>query len=158
MVEALCEVTRDNRESMNLLGIARCRCRPVPLRNCGLSAKLWHRGMVFPQRQSLSQKSKAPSFVVGDSGAKKLSRGLGTVHHSTLLVTKSDLDANSRVHAECNSVLHSARPRVLHSAGGPYITFMTWPMNEDFAGTQLYKRGFVFSYPLTVILVPAQPG
>ncbi len=26
--------------------------------------------------------------------------------------------------AECTSVLHSARPCVLHSAGGPYITFM----------------------------------
>jgi deoxycytidylate deaminase len=29
-----------------------------------------------------------------------------------------------RVHAECNSVLQSARPRVLHSAGGLYITLI----------------------------------
>jgi hypothetical protein len=28
----------------------------------------------------------------------------------------------TRVYAECNSVLHSRRPGVLHSAGGPCIT------------------------------------
>jgi hypothetical protein len=36
-----------------------------------------------------------------------------------------EVDSYAPVHAECNSVLHSARPCVLHSAaGGPYITFM----------------------------------
>jgi hypothetical protein len=57
----------------------------------------------------------------------------------------------ARVHAKCNSVLHSARRRVLHSAVGPYITCVTKQMDEGFGGTQLYRQSVCFSYPLSLL-------
>jgi hypothetical protein len=63
-------------------------------------------------------------------------------------------DRGARVHAECNCVLHSARPHVLHSAGGPYITSIAKQMDEGFAGID---RGFDFLTPLSVSFVPAYP-
>jgi hypothetical protein len=57
----------------------------------------------------------------------------------------------TRVHAECNSVLHSARPRVLHPAGGPYITFIAKQMDKNSAGTQLYRQRVCFFLPLCLL-------
>jgi hypothetical protein len=66
--------------------------------------------------------------------------------------------SGTRVHAKCNSVLHLARRRVLHSAGGPYITCIPKQMDEGFAGTQLYRqRVFFFLTPQSVNFGPAQP-
>jgi hypothetical protein len=59
--------------------------------------------------------------------------------------------SGTRVHAKCNSVLHSARPRVLHSAGGPYITCLAKWMDEGFAGTQLYRQRVSFFLPLSLL-------
>jgi hypothetical protein len=56
-----------------------------------------------------------------------------------------------RVHAKCNSVLHSARPRVLHSSGGPYITCIAKQMDQGFAGTQLYRQRVCFFLPLNLL-------
>jgi hypothetical protein len=57
----------------------------------------------------------------------------------------------ARVHAECNSVLHSARPRVLHSDGGPYITFIAKQMDQGFAGPQLYRQRVCFFLSLRLL-------
>ncbi len=57
----------------------------------------------------------------------------------------------ARAHAKCNSVLHSARPHVLHSAGGPYITCIAKQMDKGFAGTQLYKQRVCFFLPLSLL-------
>ncbi len=54
-----------------------------------------------------------------------------------------------RVHAEC--ILHSARPRVLHSTGGPYITFIAKQIDENSAGTQLYRQRVCFFLPLCLL-------
>jgi hypothetical protein len=62
--------------------------------------------------------------------------------------------SGARVHAECNCVLHSARPHGLHSAGGPYITSIAKQMDEGFAGTKLYgQRACFFLTPLSVSLL-----
>ncbi len=53
--------------------------------------------------------------------------------------------------------LHSARPRIFHSAGGLYIAFIAKQMDEEFAGTQLYTEDLLFLVPLSASFVPAQP-
>ncbi len=55
----------------------------------------------------------------------------------------------TRVHAACNCVLHPARPCLLHSAG--YIVFIAKLINEEFAGTQLYRQRVCFFLPLRLL-------
>ncbi len=62
-----------------------------------------------------------------------------------------------RVHAGCNSVVHSAQPRVLHSAGGAYIKFIQNKLARFLLVQSYIDRGFVFLTPLSVSFVPAQP-
>ncbi len=66
-------------------------------------------------------------------------------------------NAHTRVYAECNSVLHSRRPVVIHSAGGPYITLISKKRTRVLLVQSYIDREFVFSYPSVCYLCTSRP-